>query len=62
MSGDTSCRYSCRCHFFNMIEKNGHSAHMRELYCEKWPERCQIYQARKTAAPVPITLWPGGRL
>jgi hypothetical protein len=45
-----------------MVEKNGHSAYLRELYCEKWPEHCQIFQTRKTGKPVPITLWPGGRL
>jgi hypothetical protein len=59
---DSVCLYRTRCHFFNMIGKNEHSAHMRELYCEQWPERCRIYQTRKTGAPVPITLWPGGRV
>lgn len=60
-AGASTCEYSSRCHFFNITEKNDHSSHVRELYCVKWPQQCQIFQTRKRGAPVPITLWPGGK-
>jgi hypothetical protein len=58
----SGCYYRERCHFFNMVGKTEHSAHLRELYCEQWPARCQIFQNRKTGKPIPITLWPAGTL
>jgi hypothetical protein len=61
VEGASTCEYSSRCHFFNITEKNDHSSHVRELYCVNWPQQCQIFQTRKRGAPVPITLWPGGR-
>jgi hypothetical protein len=59
---ECGCRYAKRCHFYNMVGKNQQSQHLRQLYCQQWPQRCEIFQARTLGKPVAITLWPGGRI
>ena len=59
---ECTCRFRESCHFFNIAQKNGHSLNMLDIYCVKWPERCQIYEKRRVGAPVSITLWPAGKV
>ena len=37
-----NCRYGQTCHFYNINQKNDDSSRLRELYCVKWPEQCNI--------------------
>jgi len=60
--GESNCEYREACHFYNMKQMTLHSKRIRELYCIKWPQKCAIYQAKATGKPVPITLWPTGKL
>jgi hypothetical protein len=39
-----------------------HSERLRELYCIKWPQKCEIYQAKATTKWLLITLWPTEKL
>jgi hypothetical protein len=61
-NAEGTCRYQQSCHFYNISRKNDSSSRLRELYCVKWPEQCKIHQTRHTGAPVPITLWPTGKV
>jgi hypothetical protein len=59
---DCTCRFRETCHFFNIGQKNGHSLNLLDIYCVKWPEKCQIHEKRRVGAPVSITLWPAGKV
>ena len=59
---ESSCRFKDTCHFYNISSMTPNSSHMKELYCMEWPEQCAIYQAKVRGLPVPITLWPKGKV
>jgi hypothetical protein len=58
----SKCRFHDSCHFYNIPHMTPHSEQMRELYCIEWPEKCEIFVAKVTHKPVPINLWPAGKL
>ena len=57
-----SCRYRTNCHFYNIKEMVASNLRLKELYCEQWPKRCAISQAKEVSKPISITLWPTGNL
>ena len=57
-----NCPYNQGCHFYNIENMTPSNLRLKELYCLQAPEKCAIFQQRKTAKPVPITLWPTGKL
>jgi hypothetical protein len=57
-----NCRYQQKCHFFSIQEMQPSSQRLRELYCEQAPKRCAIYLARLANRPVPINLFPTGKI
>ena len=59
---ETTCQFRATCHFFNIARMTPHSEHLKEMYCIEWPERCEIYQLKTQARPVPINLWPTGKI
>jgi len=59
---NTRCRYRTNCHFYNIKKMVASNLRLKELYCEQWPQKCAIYQARAAGKPVSITLWPTGKL
>ena len=59
---ESSCEYRQTCHFYQMKQMTPHSKRLKELYCIEWPQKCEIYQAKAMTKPVPITLWPTGKL
>jgi len=56
------CRYQHRCHFYGIPEMQPSSQRLKELYCEQAPKRCAIFLARQASRPVPINLWPTGKI
>ena len=56
------CRYQQRCHFYGIPEMQPSSQRLKELYCEQAPKRCAIFLARQASRPVPINLWPTGKV
>jgi len=59
---ESECDYRKTCHFFNMKNMTPANKRLKEIYCIEWPQKCAIYQAKATGKPVPITLWPTGKL
>ncbi len=59
---ESDCEYRVTCHFYNMKNMTPANKGLKEIYCIEWPQKCAIYQARATGKPVPITLWPRGKL
>jgi hypothetical protein len=57
----SDCPYAAACHFYNITTLTPHTENMRDIYCEKWPERCAIHGRRAKGLPVRITLWPSGQ-
>ena len=58
----TGCRFCGGCHFYNIKNMVASSLTLKELYCEQWPKKCAIFQAKSTGRPISITLWPNGKL
>lgn len=56
------CRFRVNCHFYAIQEKVASSERLNELYCVNRPTSCAIYQAKAAAKPIPITLWPTGKI
>ncbi len=56
------CHYQHHCHFYNIPEMQPSSLRLKELYCEQAPKRCAIFLARQSSRPVPINLWPTGKI
>jgi hypothetical protein len=56
------CKFQGNCHFYNMKEMNAGNLLLKERYCDQWPEKCAIYQYKSLGKPIPITLWPTGKL
>jgi hypothetical protein len=56
------CPYQQRCHFYGIPEMQPSSRRLKDLYCEQAPKRCAIYLARQYSRPVPINLWPTGKI
>jgi len=55
------CPYCGDCHFYNIKEMVGSSLTLKEIYCEQWPKKCAIFQAKSIGKPISITLWPNGK-
>lgn len=58
----SNCKYRETCHFYNLQSMTHNSRHQKKLYCIDWPEQCEIYQTKLGGRPVPITLWPKGKI
>jgi len=59
---ESDCEYRKTCHFYNIKNMMPSNKRLKEIYCIEWPQKCAIYQARAAGKPVPITLWPTGKL
>ncbi len=59
---ESNCEYRKTCHFYNMKNMTPANKRLKEIYCIEWPQKCAIYEAKATAKPVSITLWPTGKL
>ncbi len=58
----TGCRFLQDCHFNNIKNKTPQNLRLKEIYCDGLPKNCAIYQYKEKRKPVPITLWPTGKL
>jgi len=56
------CRFRGTCHFYGIPNKLPSNERLKELYCVNRPPSCAIYQAKAAGKPIPITLWPTGKI
>jgi hypothetical protein len=56
------CRFRTGCHFYAIRDKAASTERLQELYCANRPVSCAIYQRKSGGKPVPIDLWPTGKI
>ena len=56
------CRFRRGCHFYAIRDKVASTERLQNLYCANRPASCAIYQAKSGGKPIPIDLWPTGRI
>ena len=56
----TDCRFQVDCHFYRISEMTAYTSRLKEIYCERWPETCAIYQRKLEGKPITSRLWPTG--
>jgi len=56
----TDCRFQVECNFYRIREMTAYTSGLKEIYCERWPETCAIYQRKLEGKSITTTLWPTG--
>jgi len=56
----TDCHFQVDCNFYRIREMTAYTSRLKEIYCERWPETCAIYQRKLESKHITTTLWPTG--
>lgn len=56
----TDCRFQVDCHFYRIREMTAYTSRLKEIYCERYPETCAIYQRKLENKVITTTLRPTG--